>query len=828
LYTYIKKAKYYKIVKVLKFGGSSVGTPERIKSIIAIVKPRLDQGEKIALVFSAFSGVTDSLIEMSELAASGKDYVQKFKAFEDRHNEAAQSLLGYDGYETIEGDLQDNHNTLLNLLTGVSLVREISTRTMDYVLSFGERNSNYLIAEAFKLAGVDASYLDARKVIKTNKDFGSAKVNFEVTDEMIQSHFNQTNSVQIITGFIGSDIGGLTTTLGRGGSDYTAAIIAGALQAEVLEIWTDVDGVLTCDPRKVKKAFTLPNLSYAEAMEMSHFGAKVIYPPTIQPALKKGIPIYIRNTFNPSFIGTLIDKEVDQSSTTPIKGITSLNNVSLIRMQGSGLVGVPGVSARLFGALGQGKINVILISQASSEHSICFAVSDKDDHEAKYFIELEFGKEIEAGLIDPIIIERNLSIIAVVGEGMRNVPGVAGKLFESLGRNGINIIAIAQGSSELNISFVIHKKDEAKALNLIHDSFFLSDNRRIHLFVVGVGLIGGEFLNQLHHQRQQLIDQYKLELNVIAISNSKKMTFNEDGIDLGKWRDKLDQSNEHADIEKFIGKMNEMNLSNSVFIDNTADEVVPTFYKKILESNISVVTPNKTAASASNASYSLLKKIANDRNIHFKYETNVGAGLPLISTIQSLINSGDKILKIEAVMSGSISYIFNNFDGSMPFSELVLKAKSLGYTEPDPRDDLSGADVRRKIIILTREAGFGIEANEVALESILPKALMEIVDVQQFLKELPSYDDYFQKLLKQAQDEGKVLRYVGITENGQATIKIVAVGKESPFYNLEGSDNLFAITTTRYHQRPIIIRGPGAGAEVTAAGVFSDVLMIFN
>lgn len=815
-------------MKVLKFGGSSVGTPDRIKSIISIVKPRLEKGEKIALVFSAFSGVTDALIEMSELAASGKDYVQKFKAFEDRHNEAAQSLLGYDGYEAIAGDLQDNHNTLLNLLTGVSLVREISPRTMDYVLSFGERNSNYLIAEAFKIDGIDASYLDARKIIKTNKDFGSAKVNFELTDELIIKHFDQVNSLQVITGFIGSDSGGLTTTLGRGGSDYTAAIIAGALQAEVLEIWTDVDGVLTCDPRKVKKAFTLPNLSYAEAMEMSHFGAKVIYPPTIQPALKKGIPIYIRNTFNPSFIGTLIDKEVDQSSATPIKGITSLNNVSLIRMQGSGLVGVPGVSARLFGALGQGKINVILISQASSEHSICFAVTNKDDADAKYFIEQEFLKEIETGLIDPVIIEQNLSIIAVVGEGMRNVPGVAGKLFESLGRNGINIIAIAQGSSELNISFVIHKKDEAKALNLIHDSFFLSDNRRVNLFVVGVGLIGGEFLNQLHRQRQQLIDQYKLELNVIGISNSKKMIFNEDGIDLSEWRDKLESSESIADIEKFILSMNELNLSNSVFIDNTADEFVPAFYKKILESSISVVTPNKTAASASNSSYALLKKIANDRKIHFKYETNVGAGLPLISTIQNLINSGDKILKIEAVMSGSISYIFNNYDGSIPFSDLVVKAKTMGYTEPDPRDDLSGADVRRKIIILTRECGYNIESSEVNLESILPESLMKIADVSGFLKALPDFDSYILGLLKTAQSENKVLRYVGISENGVANIKIVAVGKESPFYNLEGSDNLFAITTSRYRQRPIIIRGPGAGAEVTAAGVFSDVLMIFN
>jgi bifunctional aspartokinase / homoserine dehydrogenase 1 len=815
-------------VKVLKFGGSSVGTPERIKGIISILKPRIEAGENLAVVFSAFSGITDSLIEMSENAAAGKnDFENLFTAFKTRHDEAILELVGNAGYDAIKAEMEDAHNTLYNLLKGVYLVREVSPRTMDYVLSFGERNSNFIIAETMKAMGIKAEFLDARKVIKTNKDFGSAKVNFEITDKLIEEYFeSKKGTIQIITGFIASDIGGLTTTLGRGGSDYTAAIFAGALNAEVLEIWTDVDGVLTCDPRKVKKAFTLPSLSYAEAMEMSHFGAKVIYPPTIQPALKKDIPIYIKNTFNPTFIGTLIDKEVDTTSRHTIKGISSLGNISLLKLQGNGMVGVPGVSARLFGALGSQKVNVVLISQASSEHSICIAVIDKDAKKAKEAVDTEFAKEIESMLIDPMFIENDLSVVAVVGEGMRSVPGVAGKLFESLGRNGVNIRAIAQGSSELNISFVINKKDESKALNLIHDSFFLSDNRRVNIFVVGVGLIGAEFLNQIKNQRQNLINKFQVELNIVGLSNSKKMIFNEDGIDLENWKEVLNSSSEAANIESFVARMMDMNLCNSIFIDNTADNAIPKFYKEILSNNVSLVTPNKIATSANNAEYKTLKKIANDKKIHFKYETNVGAGLPLISTIQSLINSGDKILKIEGVMSGSISFIMNNFTPGKKFSELVLQARELGYTEPDPRDDLSGADVRRKVIILTREAEYDIESADVNLEAVLPKELMEIEGVDPFLKALPEYDGYFTDMINKAHEEGKVLRYIGSTEGGKAKVSIQAVASNNPFASLEGSDNMFVITTERYNVRPIVIKGPGAGAAVTAAGVFSDVLMI--
>lgn len=816
-------------MRVLKFGGSSVGTPERIKGIISILKPRIEGEEEMALVFSAFSGVTDSLISMSEQAATGKDaFYGQFHHFVARHVEAAETLLGAERYASIKNELDETHNNLLNLLKGINLVMEVTPRTMDYVLSFGERNSNFIIAKAIEKEGYKVSYLDARKIIKTNKEFGAAKVNFGITDGLIRDHFHtHKGTIQVVTGFIASDVGGLTTTLGRGGSDYTAAILAGALQAEALEIWTDVDGVLTCDPRKVKKAFTLPSLSYAEAMEMSHFGAKVIYPPTIQPALQKGIPIYIKNTFNPGFEGTHIDKEADPNFKSVIKGITSLGNIALLRLQGSGLVGVPGVSARLFGALGQAKINIILISQASSEHSICFAVSQGDAQKASQALREEFQKEMEAGLIDEPQLEKDKCVLAVVGEGMKHVPGVAGKLFEALGKNGINITAIAQGSSELNISFVIDKKDEAKALNMIHDSFFLSDNRRVNLFIVGTGLIGTAFLEQLAIQKQQLIDRFKLELNVTGLSNSRKMLLDENGIDLKDWKQKLENSGVEADIVNFVESMKEMNLSNSVFIDNTADGSIPLHYAHILSSNISLVTPNKIATSASNDEYRRLKKLAADRKIFFKYETNVGAGLPVISTIQNLINSGDRILKIQAVMSGSISFIFNNYKSDARFSDLVIKARDMGYTEPDPREDLSGADVRRKIIILTRESGYDIESEDVALDAVLPAQLMDAPDVTTFLQQLPDFDEVIRQRADLAAAAGNVLRYIGTMEEGKAKISIEEVGPESPFYSLDGSDNLFVITTERYKTRPLIVRGPGAGAEVTAAGVFADVLTSF-
>jgi len=814
-------------MKVLKFGGSSVKTADRVGQVIDIVADKLAQGDELAVVCSAFGGITDLLIQMAELAADGRDeYTGLFHQFKDRHDTAARQLLD-EQYANIADELNENHDTLKALLKGIQLVREISPRTMDYVLSFGERNSNYLIAKAMEHRGIKAEYLDARKVITTNKGFTAAKVKFDVTNKQIADHFStRTGTVQVVTGFIASAVGGLTTTLGRGGSDYTAAILAGALQASVLEIWTDVDGVLTCDPRKVKTAFTLPELSYAEAMEMSHFGAKVIYPPTIQPALAAGIPIYIRNTFNPAFAGTLIHEHADPTFRSPIKGISSLKDIAMLTLQGSGMMGIPGISARLFSALGAKAINVVLITQASSEHSITFAVAEKDAKKAKASIENEFEKEIERGTINSPTIKKDLVVMAVIGENMKAVPGIAGKLFQSLGRNGINIIAIAQGSSELNISFIIEGHHELKALNLLHDQFFLSDLKRINVFALGLGLIGGTLLQQILQQQDELRDEMLLQINVAGISNSRKMLFDAEGITLTDWKTPLANSVHEANIGSFVDKMIAMNLPNSVFVDNTASHEVPNYYKQILDANISVVTPNKVATSSSYDSYLELKSVAQARGVKFLYETNVGAGLPVISTLQGLIYSGDRVDKIEAVVSGSLSYIFNNFDGQVAFSDLVSQARELGYTEPDPREDLSGADVKRKIIILTREAGIAIEPSDVTLDPILPDSCMQAADVPAFFEALKAENNHFAQLASEAAKEGKVLRFIATMKGGKASIGMQTVGPDSPFFTLQDSDNMIVLTTKRYHTRPLIIRGPGAGAEVTAGGVFADIISI--
>jgi aspartokinase/homoserine dehydrogenase 1 len=817
-------------MKVLKFGGSSVATPERIENIVAIIKPRIEAGEKLVLVFSAFGGVTDQLIEMSDLASkANEEYQVVYESFCKRHLDAAKALLTEKQYSIIKAKLISNHKTLNELLRGIFLVREASLRTMDYVLSFGERNSNYIISEAFKRQGINTGYVDARKFIKTNKDFGKASVNFELTNPQIQEYFGASeNELHAVTGFIATDVGGLTTTLGRGGSDYTAAILAGALKATVLEIWTDVDGVLTSDPRKVKKAFSIPLLSYSEAMEMSHFGAKVIYPPTIQPALAAGIPIYIKNTLNPTHAGTRIHETGDPSWNSPIKGISALKNIALLSIEGTGMMGIPGVAARLFGALANNNINVILITQASSEHSISFAVEQSKADEAKEVVENAFASEIKEGGIKPVKKEGGLCVIAVIGEKMKAVPGVAGLLFQALGRNGINVIAIAQGSSELNISFVINEKDESKALNLIHDAFFLSETKTFNLFLIGVGLIGGTLIDQIKDQNEELKKRFAIDFKVAGIANSKTMVFDENGLDLEDWKKTLEESNENSTIQGFINGMKNLNLSNSIFVDNTANKDIPDYYKEILEANISITTPNKVATSSSYASYKELKKTAIDKGIYFLYETNVGAGLPILSTIKNLINSGDKIEKIEAVVSGSLSYIFNQFDGREKFSTLVQKAKELGYTEPDPREDLSGQDVKRKITILGREAGFEIEPEEVMLKPILPDIVMVANDVDEFFIALESMDSTMKKLVEDASSEGKVLRFIAETSSEKSHIALRSVDINHPFYGLSGADNMIVITSQRYQSRPLVVKGPGAGAEVTAGGVFADLLIIAN
>ncbi len=815
-------------MKVLKFGGSSVGTPDRIRGIVDILKSYAARGDHFTVVFSAFGGVTDTLISMGSLAAKGDEsYYEQFLAFSKRHTDAARDLLPEPYLSEVLAGLENNHEVLKNLLYGIFLVREASTRTMDYVISFGERNSAFIIAHALQQAGLSAAYLDARKIIVTDKNFGSAKVDLSLTYENIKKHYQQNTDIQIVTGFIAAAKGGLTTTLGRGGSDYTAALIAAGLDASSLEIWTDVDGVLTADPRRVKKAFSIPEMTYAEAMEMSHFGAKVIYPPTIQPVLAKKIPMWIKNTFNPSHPGTLVsDKEDD--SRTPVKGISSIGTISLLTLQGSGLFGVPGIAARLFGSLASAGINIILITQGSSEHSISFAVQPDKSSKARKQVEKEFEYEIQSGLVDPVRMEKDLAVVAIIGEHMRYLPGISGRLFQALGQNGINVVAIAQGSSELNISVVINRADESKALNALHEAFFLSDTAFVNVFMVGVGLIGSTLLKQIKAHAEFLKKEHSLEVKVVGLANSKRMLFNENGIDLDNWRDQLSSSETPMKISNFVEKMKSMNLSSSIFVDNTANEQIAKHYNEVLDASISISTPNKIATSSAYEQYLQLKKTAKKRGILFLYETNVGAGLPVISTLNDLIVSGDRILKIEAVLSGSLSFIFNTFKPGVSFSSIVGEAQKRGFTEPDPRIDLNGIDVRRKLIILARETGLALEAEDVLIHPVLPEACRNAADVPAFFEELKKADNYFTQLAEAAAAEGKVLRMVASLENGVASIGLQSVDATHPFYQLSGSDNMIVFTSERYKDRPLVVRGPGAGAEVTAAGIFSEIIKIGN
>ena len=813
-------------MKVLKFGGSSVATPERIRGILAILKNYYTAGDKFTVVFSAFGGVTDSLIAMAQLAEKGNEqYLDHFEVFRQRHATAIQSLLSEERLREVQPGLAQNHEVLKNLLYGIFLLREASPRTMDYVLSFGERNSAYIISHALRAEGIPAEYLDARKVIKTDKNFNNARVDFDATYQRIREYYREHPEVQIVTGFVASAKGGLTTTLGRGGSDYTASLLAAGLRAEQVEIWTDVDGVLTADPRKVKRAFTIPRLTYAEAMEMSHFGAKVIYPPTLQPALQRDIPIYIKNTFNPDFPGTYISSKSDPDSRT-VKGISSINNVALLTLAGSGLFGVPGIAGRLFGTLAQAGINIVLITQGSSEHSISFAVKPYVAERARKRVEREFEYETQMKVVDRVKIETELSVVAVIGERMRYMPGLAGRMFQALGRNGINAVAIAQGSSELNISVVIPRDDEAKALNALHDTFFLSDVKEVHLFLVGVGLIGGTLIRQIEAQRDFLREKRGLELKVIGLANSRKMLFDENGIGLNDWKRTLLGEGQAMDLAIFIGRMNELNLSNSIFVDNTANEQVSRYYENILDNSISISTPNKIATSSAYLQYQRLKRIAAKRGVEFKYETNVGAGLPIITTLNDLIASGDEIRKIEGVLSGSLSFIFNSFNEGQRFSDTVKTARERGFTEPDPRVDLNGIDVRRKLIILARETGLPLEAKDVRIEGLLPPAVRDAASVEDFFSELEKADAHFEELRAAAAADGKVLRMIARLEGESATIGLQAVDNSNPFYFLSGSDNMVVFTTQRYQERPLVVQGPGAGAEVTAAGVFAEIITI--
>ncbi len=810
-------------MKVLKFGGSSVATPARVQSVIEIVKPYLTSD--VTVVFSAFGGVTDVLIQISTLALEGNlEYKSQLVTLENRHLDAVRALIKVQKQSSILAQVKFMMNELEDVLHGIYLVKERTPRTLDYVMSFGERLSTYIIAEAFKDSGIAADFLDARLVIRTDNQYGHAKVDFEATTKLIREHYTHHTNLQLVTGFVATSFSGETTTLGRSGSDYTAAILAGSLQATALEIWTDVNGMMTADPRKVKKAFTVPQMSYAEAMELSHFGAKVIFPSTMQPAMVNRIPIWIKNTFNPTFEGTVIHEA--SSNGKMIKGISSMDGVSLLSLQGSGLLGVVGASMRLFATLARENINVILISQASSEHSICFAVLNTSASRAKSAIEKEFIYEIRNEEIDEVQVEHDLSIVAVVGDGMKHHPGTSGRLFNGLGKNGVNVMAIAQGSSERNISVVIRQADVSKALNALHEAFFLSDRKVLHVFLVGTGLIGNVLLKMITEQFAKLARENKLEILVVGLANSRKMLFHEDGHTLPNAIDLLNEQGIAMSMQAYCDTMVDLNLPNSIFVDCTSSEDVTALYETILNANISIVTPNKKANSSTMEEYKKLKSTAFARGVKFLFETNVGAGLPVINTLNDLLLSGDKVKRIEAVLSGTLNYIFSSFEGDKTFSEIVIEAKAKGYTEPDPRDDLNGMDVARKILILSREAGLSMELSDIQVENLVPEACQGDMPIADFLMELKKFDTEFEKLRKQAADKNEKLRYMAVLDDGKVSIQLGSVNDKHPFYFLSGSDNIILLTTERYHDRPMVIRGPGAGAEVTAAGVFADIIRI--
>ncbi|WP_257658276.1 bifunctional aspartate kinase/homoserine dehydrogenase I [Parapedobacter lycopersici] len=813
-------------MKVLKFGGTSVGSVDSIRAVLEIIKKSHAANEQPVVVLSAMGGITNLLTKLAEEAAEGIDFAAGLSEMEARHFAVVKQLIAVKHQNPVFTKLKLYLNELEDLLQSILSLRELSSQSRDLILSYGERSSAFLISKIAEQYFPAACFVDATELIYTDSHFGSAQVNQPLSEQRIRSFVSENSDrLLFVTGFIASNEKGRVTTLGRGGSDYTAAIIGAALAAESIEIWTDVDGMLTADPRIVRKAFSLPLLSYTEAMELSYFGAKVIYPPTMIPAFLKKIPIVIRNTFNPDFAGTAIQHESGMTE-LPIKGISSISDISIINLSGGGMIGKAGFSGRLFTLLAREQINVVLITQSSSEHSITFAVHPGEALRAKRLIENEFELELQANkLLEPEI-ENQLSVLAIVGENMKQTPGMAGKLFHALGRNGINVRAIAQGSSEYNISVIIAKADLSKALNAVHDAFFAQLNKTLHVFNVGTGNIGSTLFKQIQAQHDFLLNHNDIEIKVVGISNSRKMLFNSEGIALEKWEEQLGESGEQADLPGFVERMKRMNLPNCVFIDNTASELPIPYYESIFNANISIVTCNKIANSGKYSQYKQLKDAARRHGVDFFYETNVGAGLPIVRVQKDLMLSGDRITRIEAILSGTISYIFNNFTGDASFHDVVKAAQEKGYTEPDPREDLRGTDFMRKMLILARDAGYPLEAADVDLGGILPEACLQAVSVADFYRELKAADAHFNALKDQAQRENKALRYIGKMEGGKVAIALEMVGEDHPFFTLSGSDNIISFTTERYKERPLVVKGPGAGAEVTAAGVFADLVNV--
>ena len=814
-------------MRVLKFGGTSVANAENIKLVLDIVINKA-QEEKLVVVVSALSKVTDLLqLAASKAAANDESFKDIVTDIEKKHLEALKQLIPVSEQSGLLSHIKRIINHLETLLDGCFLLGELSPRTLDTILSFGELLSSYIIAEALKQKLKNSGYKDSRELIKTNNQFGKAAINFEVSNQLIAAFFaSNDNQVVVMPGFIATSEDGINTTLGRGGSDYTAAIIAGALNASDLEIWTDVNGMFTANPKIVKQAQPIATISYQEAMELSHFGAKVLYPPTIQPVLRKNIPILIKNTFEPQAEGTLISNAVSIQK-NPVKGISHIDNITLITLEGSGMIGVAGSSKRLFEVLSNESINVIFITQASSEHSICIGILNSDADTAENAINKAFQIEIAQNKIDPCIVEKNLCIIALVGENMKNHQGLSGRMFSTLGKNNVNIRAIAQGASERNISVVINERDVKKALNTLHENFFEENTKQLNLFVMGVGNVGEKFIEQINQQKKFLKENLKINLRVIAVSNSRKMYFDEDGIPLKEWQSLL-ENGETASKEQFIANVKALNLRNSIFVDITANEEVSKTYEQYLKQNVAVVTCNKIACSSAYDNYKNLKSLSRQFNAPFLFETNVGAGLPIIDTVKNLIASGDKVHKIQAVLSGSLNFIFNNFDENNTFHDVVKEAGVQGFTEPDPKIDLSGIDVARKILILIRESGYKMEIDAIENKSFLPKECMETTNNEDFFTSLKEHAKHFESILAEAKQKDSRLKFVAQFENGKASVGLQFIPKDHPFYNLEGKDNIVLFYTDRYVDQPLLIKGAGAGAAVTASGIFADVIRIGN
>lgn len=814
-------------MKVLKFGGTSVGSSQNINNVINILE-NYSKHNTVICVVSAVGGITDKLLLAGKQAQNKDDaFINTYTSIRDIHFKIINELNPTNGASSIIDYIDSRFNALKSLLEGIYLINELSPKTSDKLVSFGESMSSYIIAETMKNRNLSTERKNSQELITTNSNFTKAEVNFKITNTNIRDYFEEAHQrITILPGFVANSSLGEQTTLGRGGSDFTAAIVAAALNVEQLEIWTDVSGMYTTNPKMVKQAYPIKKISYQEAMELSHFGAKVLYPPTVQPVLDLNIPIHIKNTLEPDASGTVISNNHSNGSYA-VKGISNIGNITLLTLQGSGMIGIPGFSKRLFETLSQEKINIILITQASSEHSICIGIDESDTKAAKTAIDLTFENEIALNKIDPIIIEADLSIVALVGDNMKNHQGISGKMFSALGRNNINIRAIAQGASEKNISAVISKNDVKKALNTLHEQFFEIQTKQLNVFLTGVGNVGERLVEQIKQQNRYLKEHLKINLRVIGLSNSRTMIFNEEGIDLNTWKDDL-KGGEKASLQGFFERTKSLNLRNSIFVDVTANAEVADLYADYLSQSIGVVACNKIACSSDYENYSRLKRLSLKYNAPYLFETNVGAGLPIIDTLNNLITSGDKITSIQAVLSGSLNFVFNNFNASTKFHDVVRQAQEEGYTEPDPRIDLSGVDVARKILILARESGVKMNLEDISNTPFLSESGLKSDSVEDFYNTLISDEAHYQQLFASAHEKNCQLKYVAKLDDGKASVGLQEIPKDHPFYNLEGKDNIVMFYTERYPEQPMIIKGAGAGADVTASGLFADIIRIGN